>query len=71
MGPWARSRFGAPIFEPEVFRKQMYSIEESTCDTVATFRHPPQSSSDPAVVQWLGTRESVTSLSPPRYATVR
>jgi len=27
--PGARSKFGAPMFEPEVFRKQMYSIEES------------------------------------------
>ena len=26
----ARSKFGAPMFEPEVFRKQMYCIEEST-----------------------------------------
>jgi len=23
----ARSKFGAPMFEPEVFRKQMYCIE--------------------------------------------
>jgi len=28
----ARSKFGVTmLFEPEVFRKQMYSIEESTC----------------------------------------
>ena len=40
MAPSARSKFGAPIFEPEVFRKQMYSTEESTCDIVGTFRHP-------------------------------
>jgi len=26
------------MFEPEVFRKQMYCIEESTCDIVETFR---------------------------------
>jgi len=31
------------MFEPEVFRKQMYSIEESTCDVVGTVRRPPQS----------------------------
>jgi len=24
----ARSKFGAPMFEPEVFRKQMHCIEE-------------------------------------------
>jgi len=28
------------MFEPEVFRKQMYCIEESTCDIVGTFRRP-------------------------------
>jgi len=27
MAPGARSKFRAPMFEPEVFRKQMYSIE--------------------------------------------
>ena len=27
MAPEARSKFGAPIFEPEVFRKQMYCTE--------------------------------------------
>jgi len=41
MAPGARIKFGAPIFEPKVFRKQMYSIEESTCDMVRTFRLPP------------------------------
>ena len=40
MWPWARSKFGALMFEREVIRKQMYSIEESTCDIVGTFRHP-------------------------------
>jgi len=28
MAPVARSKFGAPIFEPEVFRKQMYYYTE-------------------------------------------
>jgi len=27
MAPGARSKFGAPMFAPEVFRKQMYCIE--------------------------------------------
>jgi len=40
MAPGARIKFGAPIFEPEVFRKLMYFIEESTCDIVVTFRRP-------------------------------
>jgi len=34
--PGARNRFGAPMFEPEIFRKQMYCIEESLCDIVET-----------------------------------
>jgi len=40
MPPGARNKFGASMFEPEVCRKQMHCIEESTCDTVATFWHP-------------------------------
>jgi len=40
MAPGARSKFGAPIFEPEIFRKQMYCIEGSTCDIIETFRRP-------------------------------
>ena len=28
------------MFEPEVFREQIYCIEESTCDIVGTFRRP-------------------------------
>jgi len=27
MAPGARSKFGAPMFQPEVFRKQMYCTE--------------------------------------------
>ena len=30
----------APMFETELFRKQMFCIEESTCDVVGTFRRP-------------------------------
>jgi len=40
MAPGARSKFGAPMFEPEVFRKQIYCIEESTCDIDGTFARP-------------------------------
>ena len=29
-----------PMFETEVIRKQMYCIEEGTCDIVRTFRRP-------------------------------
>jgi len=41
MAPGARSKLGAPMFEPEFFRKHMYCIKESTCDIVETFRRPP------------------------------
>jgi len=47
----ARSKFGAPVFEPEIFRKHIYCIEESTCDIVGTFLHPPQSFGAPAVIR--------------------
>jgi len=44
MAPGARSKSGAPVFEFEVFRKQMYCIEESTCDIVGAFRRPHSNS---------------------------
>ena len=47
MAPEARSKFGAPMFEPEVFRKQMYYIEESTCGIVGTFRRLRSRSAHP------------------------
>jgi len=40
MAPGEGSTFGTPMFEPEVFRKQMYCFGESTCDIVVTFRRP-------------------------------
>jgi len=33
--PW--SKFGAPMVKSEYFRRQIYCIEESTCDIVGTF----------------------------------
>ena len=41
MAPGARSKFVAPMFEPEVFRKQIYCIEESTCGIFGTSWYPP------------------------------
>jgi len=64
MAPGARSKFGALMFEPELFRKQMYCIEESTCDIVGTFQRPPQS---------FGAHRSDAApgeLCPPCYATI-
>jgi len=43
MARGAKSKFGAPMFEPEVFQKQICCTEESTCDIVGTFRRPSQS----------------------------
>jgi len=40
MARGSRSMFGAPVFESKFFRKQINSIEESTCDIVETFRLP-------------------------------
>jgi len=43
MDPMARSMFGDPMLETEVFRKQVYYIEKSICVVVETFPDPPQS----------------------------
>jgi len=37
MAHGARKKFGAPMFELEVFRSQMYCFEKSAYDTVVTF----------------------------------
>ena len=58
MVPGAKSKFGAPVFEPDVFRKQMYCIEESSCEIVATFRVP-------IVIQRLTQWISALELFPP------
>jgi len=54
MAPGARSKFGAPMLEPKIFRKRMYCIEESTCDTVGTFRRDPHSFGAPIVIRCPG-----------------
>jgi len=53
MAHGARHKFGAPIFEPEIFRKQMYCIEEDTCDIVGIFWRPHSIS---ASQEWFGER---------------
>jgi len=40
MAPGEKNKFGNPIFEPVVFRKQMYCIEEITCDIVRICLRP-------------------------------
>jgi len=56
------SKFGAPMFEPKVFRKQMYCIEESTCDIVGPFRRPHVNSAPPC---WFSARGIVPPLIKP------
>jgi len=51
MVPGTRIKFDAPVFEPEVFRKQMYCIEERNCDIVGTFQHLSQSFGTPRVIR--------------------
>ena len=68
MAPLERSKFGAPMFELELFRKQTYGIEGSTWDfseSPAVIRRPPQWFGAPIVIRRPG---SCSSLAPPRYA---
>jgi len=67
MVPGARSKFGAPIFEPEVFRKQTYCIEESTSDIDGTYRRPAQSFGVPIVLRRPGNCAPLASLLLPPY----
>ena len=61
MAPGATSKFGAPMFEPELFRKQIHYIEEGTCDIFGTFRSP---CSDSAPPYWFGARGIDLPLTP-------
>jgi len=40
MAPGTRNKFAVPMFEPEVFLKQMCCFEKSTYDIVGTFGLP-------------------------------
>ena len=60
-----KEKFGAPMFEPEIFRKHMYCIEESTCEW-RLFGAPCCQSAPPAVIPRLGNCAPF----PPRYAPV-
>jgi len=39
-GAWGKKQVWRPMFEPEVFWKQMYCIEESAYDIIVTFWSP-------------------------------
>ena len=41
-GAWGKKQVWHPLFEPEIFRKQIYCIEECTCDIVGIFQWNPQ-----------------------------
>jgi len=56
------------MFEPEFYRKQIYCIEESTCDIVGTFRCSQQSFGAPAVIRRPHNDSAPGELCPPRYA---
>jgi len=43
-----------PMFESKVFWKQMYCIEERTCDIVETFRRPHSDSAPKNVASFCG-----------------
>jgi len=66
MTPGARSKLGAPMFEPTVFQEQMYCTEECTCDIVGTFRCLPQWLGAPIVIR----RPGNCALLSPHYAPV-
>ena len=40
MAPGARNKCDDPVFEPKVFREQMFCIEECTCNIFGTFLRP-------------------------------
>jgi len=61
MAPVAKSKFGTPMFEPDVLRKEMSCIEESTCDIVGIFRHPENCSPLPSAMAFLATPMSRTN----------
>jgi len=65
----ARSKFGDPMFELEAFRKEIYCIEESTCEIVETFRRHKQTFGAPAVIQRPGNWPPVPPVVTPLFST--
>jgi len=60
-GARGKKQVWPPMFEPEFFWKEMYCIEESTCDIIETFG-APRSNSVP------NSDSATGELCPPRYA---
>jgi len=65
MAPGARSKFGVPVFDREVFRKQMVCIEESISNIVGTFRRPHSHSAPLTVIRRPGNCASLSPLVTP------
>jgi len=55
------------MFEFEVFRKQMYWIEENICDIFWTFWRPRSHSALPVVIRGPHSDSGPGELCPPRY----
>ena len=70
MASGARSKFGAPMLEPEVFRTQMYCIEESTCDNLGTFRRTTQWFVGPTVIRLPENGSPLLPLVSPLYGPI-
>jgi len=49
-----RGKFGAPMFKPDVFRKEISCTEESTCEIVGTFRRSQQTFGTPIMIRHPG-----------------
>jgi len=65
-GARGNTQVWCPMFESEVFRKQINSIEESTCSTVGTFRRPLQSVGAAIVIQTPGNCARLVPLHTPQ-----
>jgi len=62
--PGQQASLASPMFEPEEFRKQIYCIEESTCDVTLLGHAPPESFGSLMVIRRPGNCASlVTPLS--------
>ena len=64
-GALGKKQVCRPMFPPDFFRKQIYFIEESTCDVTLLGL-----SASPAVIQCPHSDSAPGELCPPRYAPV-
>ena len=64
-GVQGKKQASAPMFEPEVYRKQMCCIEEGACDIVVTFWRLHNHSAPRAVFQRPQSDSASVELRPP------